>query len=77
MTGLFFFGIVKSQPLYFVHMNTLVKCILAGWLIYRFRGSDKIKFNDFDRHACFASGSYILLASFADYFQYFKLYFIR
>ena len=70
VTVLFLFGVLKSQPVYFVQANTAVKCVLACWLIYRFKGSEKITFTEFDRHACFVAGSYILLSTFAEYMSW-------
>jgi len=32
VTVLFLFGVLKSQPVYFVQANSAVKCVLAGWL---------------------------------------------
>ena len=75
VTFLFFFGILKSTPTYFVVANTVVKTIIAAWLVYRF-GISKEKdkpLSRFDKHACFVAGAYILLSSFADSFQYFRL----
>ena len=74
ITALFVFGMVQSRPTYFVVANTIMKCFLAGWLIYRFRESNTEKLSHFDRHACFVAGMYILLATFADSFQYIKLF---
>lgn len=69
VTFLFIFGILKTRPVSFVYANTAVKCFLAGWLIWRFGFAKRTKLSDFDRHASFVAGSYVLLSTFAEYFQ--------
>jgi hypothetical protein len=73
VTALFFFGLIQSQPTYFVVANTVVKTILAAWLVYRFKFVKNKVMSDFDQHASFVAGAYILVATFADSFQYFRL----
>lgn len=75
VTFLIIFGVLKTQPAYFVYANTAVKCFLAACLIWRFGISNNTKLSEFDRHACFVAGSYILLASFAEYSHYLKSFF--
>jgi hypothetical protein len=75
ITFLLIFGVLKSRPAYFVYANTAVKCFLAACLIWRFGISKKTKLSEFDRHACFVAGSYILLSSFAEYSHYIKGFF--
>lgn len=72
LTFLFIFGIFKTRPASFVYANTAVKCFLAAWLIWRFGLAKRTKLNDFDRHACFVAGSYILMSTFAEYFKHIK-----
>ena len=73
MSMLFLFGFLKSKPAYFVTMNLFVTSFLAAWLIYRFGYLKKKVLSEFDRHACYVAGSYILLSTFADTIQSFKL----
>ena len=65
-------SVVLDKPLPradIVYANTAVKCFLAGWLIWRFGFAKRTKLSDFDRHASFVAGSYVLLSTFAEYFQ--------
>lgn len=73
MSALFLFGFLKSQPAYFVTANTFVKSFLAAWLIYRFGYSKEKVLSKFDRHASYVAGAYILVSTFADSLQSFKL----
>ena len=73
MSLLFLFGYIKSQPTYFITANTFIRSFLAGWLVYRFRFSKEKAVSKFDRHACYVAGVYILLSTFADSLQSFKL----
>ena len=73
ITVLFVFGFFKSQPAYFVTANTFVKSFLAAWLIYRFGYSKEKVLSKFDRHASYVAGTYILVSTFADSLQSFKL----
>jgi len=73
MSMLFLFGFLKSQPAYFVTAKLFVKSFLAALFIYRFGYLKKKVLSKFDRHACYVAGSYILLSTFADTVQSFKL----
>ena len=73
MSVLFLFGFLKSQPAYFVTANLFVKSFLAAWLIYRFGYSKEKTLSKFDRHASYVAGGYILISTFADSLQSFKL----
>ena len=73
MSVLFLFGIIKSQPSYFLVANTFVKSFLAAWLVYRFGYLKERVLSKFDRHASYVAGGYILISTFADSLQSFKL----
>jgi len=72
VTFLFIVGLLKARPTYFLYANSAMKCFLAVCLIWRFGISKKSKITDFDRHACFVAGSYILVATFAEYFHFIR-----
>ena len=73
VTFLFIFGVVRSKPTYFAVANTVVKSILALWLLYRFGYLKETSISRFDRHAALVVGGYILIVNFADIIQYFRL----
>jgi len=73
VTVLFVFGVVKSKPTYFAVANTVVKSILALWLLYRFGYKNEKTLSRLDRHAGLVAGGYILISNFADIIQYFRL----
>lgn len=66
MSLLFFTGLYTGTNVYFTQINLVVKCLVAGWLVYRFYRPQKIEFTNFDRIACYTAGAYILLGSLAD-----------
>ena len=66
---LFLVGFFQRKPFLLIEFNFIMKLILGLFLIYRFNNyrKHKIEFTEFDRHACYSAGVYILIVSFIDY----------
>jgi hypothetical protein len=65
---LYIIGFIRGKPTLINKINIIMKILIGLFLVYRFNGhrSDRIKFTDLDREACYLAGTFLLIISFGD-----------